>query len=121
MSVPLYAFDQAFEGRISTRVALKWEREGVAMLVREKRGCNKGQIRRAVMRRRPGDPHVTKLRDHMGQAYSYRHELDDGHRPWALRPLGHRIRHDQSCEFDLAPAETRPIFLRVVLDCLVAG
>jgi hypothetical protein len=57
----------------------------------------------------------------MGHAYSYRHELDDGHRPWSLRPLGHRIRHDQSLEYNLAPTETRPIFLRVLLDCLAGA
>ena len=90
MSFFLYAFDQSFEGRISTRTALKWESDGVVQLVREKRGRNKGKIRRAVLRRRPGDPHVTEQRDHMGQAYSYRHELDDGHRAWSLRPMGHR-------------------------------
>jgi hypothetical protein len=31
---------------------------------------------------------VTKLRDHKGQSYSHRRELDDGHRAWSLRPLG---------------------------------
>jgi hypothetical protein len=118
MSVLLYAFDHSFEGRIPVPTALKWESEGIVQLVREKRGRNKGKVRRAVMRRRPGDPHVTTLRDHIGQAYSYRHDLEDGHRPWALRPLGHRIRNDESCEYDLAPPETRPIFLRVVLDCM---
>jgi len=118
MPVPLYAYDQSFEGHISAHVALKWDRDGVAMLVREKRGRSKGKIRRAVMRRRPGEPHATKLRDHVGQAYSYRQNLDDGHRPWALRPLGHRIRHDQSFEYNLAPTETRPIYLRVLLDCM---
>ena len=121
MSVLLYAFDQSFEGRIAARTALKWESDGVVQLVREKRGRNKGKIRRAVMRRRPGDPHVTKLRDHMGQAYSYRHELDDGHRAWSLRPLGHRIKNDQSCELNLAPRSTRPIFLRVLMDCFVGA
>jgi len=45
MSVLLYAFDQSFEGRISTHTALKWESDGVVQLVREKRGRNKGKIR----------------------------------------------------------------------------
>ena len=125
MSVPLYAFDQAFEGHISTHIGLKWDRDGLAMLIREKRGRGKGEIRRAVMRRRPGGPHVTKLRAHMGQAYSYRHELDDGPRPWALRPLVStakrmsmiRMREtDRSLppliwrHFELAPARTRASF-----------
>ena len=116
MTVPLYSYDHAFQGYIPSRIALQMEADGLAQLVREKRG--KRKIRRAVLRRRPGDPHATSLRDHIGQAYSYRQDLADGHRPWALRPLGHRIRHDQSCEYNLAPSETRPIFLRVLLDCM---
>jgi hypothetical protein len=52
-------------------------------LVRHK----KGSINRAVMHRRPGDPKPSTLRDHMGKAYSWKQPLDDGHQPWALRPL----------------------------------
>ena len=121
MTIPLYRFDNTLEGRIPVRLALKMEVDGTAQLVRQGRGVNGGKIRRAVMRRRPGDPHVTTLRDHIGQAYSYRQELSDGHQPWALRPLGHRIRHDQSCEYNLASPETRPIFLRVLLDCMAGA
>ncbi len=115
MTVPLYSYEQEFQGYIPERYALKLEREGMAALVRHK----KGYINRAVLHRRPGDPKPGVLRDYMGQAYSYRHELDDGHRPWALRPLGHRNKRDQSFEYNLAPAEVRPIFLRVLLDCVV--
>jgi len=89
--------------------------------VRQKGGVRKGAIRRVRLCRRPGDPKPTTLRDHMGKAYSWKQPLDDGHQPWALRPLGHRIRRDQSCEYSLAPAAARPIFLRVVLDCLVSA
>jgi len=117
MTVPLYSYEHEFQGYIPERYALKLERDGIAKIVRHK----KGSINRVLLHRRPGNPHATKLRDHMGRAYSYRHELDDGHRPWALRPLGHRIRHDQSCEYNLAPPETRPIFLRVVLDCMAGA
>ena len=60
------------------------------------------------------------MRDHMGKAYSWKQPLDDGHQPWALRPLvGHVARNDQSHECHLAPASLRPIFIRVLLDCLV--
>jgi hypothetical protein len=62
----------------------------------------------------------TTLRDHMGKAYSWEQPLDDGHQPWALRPLvGHVARNDQSHEYHLAPRSLRPIFTRVLLDCLV--
>ncbi len=115
MTVPLYSYEREFQGYIPERYALKLERDGIANLVRHK----KGSINRAVLHRRPGDPKPTVLRDYQGQAYSYRHELDDGHRPWSLRPLGQRIKLDQSAEYNLAPAETRPIFLRILLDCMV--
>ena len=73
MTIPLYASDLSFEGYIPTRLALRMEQDGLAQLVRQRGGVRKGKIRRAVMCRRPGDPKATKLRDHMGQAYSYRH------------------------------------------------
>lgn len=120
MTVPLFSYEHEFQGYIPERYALKLERAGVAQLVRQKRGVHKGSIRRAVLHRRPGDPKPTAVRDYMGQNYSYQHELDDGHRPWALRPLGHRTRRDQSHEYNLAPRSTRPIFMRVLLDCLAA-
>ena len=55
----------------------------------------------------------------MGRGYSCKHYLDDGHRPWALKPLAGRIyRGDQCVEYHLAPASMRPIFLRVLLECM---
>ena len=119
MTVPLYSYENEFQGYIPERYALKLEREGVALLVRQKGGVRKGAIRRARLYRRPGDPKPSTLRDHMGKAYSWKQPLDDGHQPWALRPLvGHVARNDQSHECHLAPASLRPIFIRVLLDCL---
>ncbi len=120
MTVPLYSYEQEFQGYIPERYALKLESNGVAQLVRQKGGVHKGAIRRVVMHRRPGDPKPTTLRDHMGRAYSWEQPLDDGHQPWALRPLvGHVARNDQNHEYHLAPANLRPIFIGVLLDCLV--
>jgi len=120
MTVPLYSHEQEFQGYIPERYALKLEAHGVAKLVRQKGGVRKGVIRRAVMHRRPGDPDPSTVRDYMGKGYSYKHHLEDGHRPWALKPLGGRVsRDDQNVELHLAPDCTRPIFLRVLLDCLV--
>lgn len=87
MTVPLYSYEQEFQGYIPERYALKLEANGVAQLVRQKGGLHKGAIRRVVMHRRPGDPKPTTLRDHLGKAYSWEQPLDDGHQPWALRPL----------------------------------
>jgi len=56
----------------------------------------------------------------MGKAYLWKQPLDDGHQPWALRPLvGHVARNDQSHDCHLASGSLQPIFIRVLLDCLV--
>jgi hypothetical protein len=115
MTIPLYSYDLLFLGLAPERRVLKLERDGLAKIVRHK----KGRIARAVMHKRPGDPEPTTVRDYLGKGYSFKHHLDDGHRPWALKPLtGHVSRQDQSMELHLAPARLRPIFLRVLLDCL---
>lgn len=118
MTIPLYSYDQSFQGFVPERRVLQLEREGLAQVVRHK----KGKIARAIMRRRSCEPKPTTIRDHMGKAYSFRHRLDDGHTPWALKPLaGHVCRRDQSIEYHLAPESLRPIFIRVLLDCLVSN
>ena len=118
MAVPLYSYDLAYRGVIPERRILKLERDGLAKVVRKRTGG----IVRAIMYKRPGEPEPTTVRDYMGTGYSFKHHLEDGHRPWALRPLtGHINRGDQSVEFHLAPACVRPIFMRVLLDCLVEG
>ena len=115
MTVPLYSYDREFLGHVPERYALKLESNGDAQLVRHK----KGSINRAILHRRPGEPKPTTLRDYVGKAYSWEQPLDDGHQPWALRPLaGHVSRGDASHEYHLAPASLRPIFIRVLLDCL---
>ena len=115
MTVPLYSYDLAFLGDVPERYVLRLERDGLAKIIRKRTGS----IARAVNYRRPGDPAPTTVREYMGTGYSCRHFLDDGHRPWALKPLAGRIyRGDQSVEFHLAPASMRPIFLRVLLDCI---
>jgi len=119
MTVPLYSYENEFQGYIPERYALKLEREGVALLVRQKGGVRKGAIRRIRLYRRPGDPKPTALRDYVGKAYSWEPPLDDGHQSWALCPLvGHVARNDHSHEYHLAPPSLRPIFIRVLLDCM---
>ena len=116
MTVPLYAYDLTFMGLAPERRILKLESNGLAKVVRHK----KGKISRAVMHKRPGDPDVLSVRDYMGKAYSFHQDLDDGHRPWAMKPLaGYASRQDQNIEYHLAPARLRPIFLRVLLDCII--
>lgn len=115
MTVPLYSYDSAFLGLVRERSILILERDGLAKIVRHK----KGRIARAVMYKRPGDPIPTTVRDYMGKGYSFRQDLDDGHRPWALKPLtGYVSRRDASPDYHLAPESMRPIFIRVLLDCM---
>ena len=91
MAVPLYSYDLAYRGVIPERRILKLERDGLAKVVRKRTGG----IVRAIMYKRPGEPEPTTVRDYVGTGYSFKHHLEDGHRPWALRPLtGHINRGD---------------------------
>ena len=73
-----------------------------------------GQPVRAFLHRMPGEPKPSTLRDYMGTKYSFQQHLVDGHRCYRLRSLGDDLRAERS----LAPEAVRPIFLRVLLDCL---
>jgi hypothetical protein len=64
----------------------------------------------------PGEPRPSFLEDYRGTSYSFRQLLAEGHRCHRLRALGDKPRAD---EYYLAPEEVRPIFLAVLLDCLV--
>jgi hypothetical protein len=83
---------------------------GRAKVVRHR----KGHVDRAVLLRGTGEPHGTNVRDYVGQAYSFHQPLSDGHRPWKLRPL-----QGGRSDVNLASVTVRPIFIRVLLDCLV--
>jgi hypothetical protein len=76
-----------------------------------------GRIKRATLHRMADEPKPSTLRDYMGTKYSFREHLVNGHRCYRLRGLGDNPR----AEHDLAPEEVRPIFLRVVTDCLSNG
>ena len=111
MPIPLYSHDFAVLDFIIVKRALRLEYAGLAKLVR-----HKGHINRAILHRRPGDPHPTTIRQYMGTGYSFEQPLSDGHHCWKLRPL-----QGGRAESLLAPPELRPIFLRVVLDCLTTA
>jgi hypothetical protein len=65
MSIPLYTFDFALIDFIGRRHALRLERDGIAKVVRHK----KGTINRVVLRRRACDPRrPTTVRDYQGKA-----------------------------------------------------
>ena len=74
-----------------------------------------GRIKRVTLRHMPGEWKPSLLSDYQGTKYSFRQYLSDGHQCYRLRALGDD-RNDE--DYFLAPAEARPIFLRVLLDCL---
>jgi len=75
-----------------------------------------GRISRVNLHQRPGESRPSFLSDYVGTKYSFRQHLADGHYCFRLRPLGDDPREER----DLAPDEVRPIFMRVVLDCMAA-
>lgn len=107
--IPFYSYDGSYLDHISPKRAQRLEDLGRAKVVRHK----KGHVNRVILLRGKGDAHVTALRDYQGQAYSFEQPLTDGHRPWRLRPL--QGGDSDTC---LAPECVRPIFMRVLLDCL---
>lgn len=107
--IPLYRYDNALVDYITEKRAKRLDEMGRAKIVRHR----KGAINRVILLRGMDDPHATAIRDYRGQAYSFEQPLDDGHHCWKLRPL-----QGGRSEVNLAPESLRPIFIRVLLDCL---
>ena len=107
--IPFYSYDGSYLDHITVKRAARLENNGLAKVVRHR----KGHINRVILLRGKDDPHPTTPGDYLGKQYSFRQHLKDGQRPWKLRPL-----QGGKSETDLAPEELRPIFIRVLLDCL---
>jgi hypothetical protein len=75
-----------------------------------------GRVRRLTLLRMAGEWQPSFLSDYNGTQYSFRQHLADGHRCHRLAALGDN-RNDEG--YYLAPDEVRPVFLAVILDCLV--
>ena len=106
--MPFYSYDGSYIDHITLKRAERLEACGRVKVVRHK----KGHVNRAITLRGKDEPRPTALRDYVGQAYSHRQQLDDGHRAWKLRPL-----QGGRSETNLAPEDLRSIFVRVLLDC----
>ena len=106
--VPFYSYDNSLLDHITLKRAERLEAAGRAKVVRHK----KGHVSRVILLRGNSEPKATALRDYVGQAYSHRQQLSDGHKTWKLRPL-----QGGGSETNLAPESLRPIFVRVLLDC----
>ncbi|MGE5646147.1 MAG: hypothetical protein ACM336_10185 [Acidobacteriota bacterium] len=110
--IPFYSYNGAYIDHIAIKRAERLEQMGRAKVVRHR----KGHVNRVVLLRGKDDPKPTNLRDYQGKVYSFEQPLDDGHHAWKLRPL-----QGGRSEVNLAPVSVRPIFIRVLLDCLVGS
>lgn len=102
--VPVYAYDGALVEYASEQKIARLDSRGLVRVIRHP----KGRINRAVYRKRPTDPRAIKLSDYKGTKYVFIEKVGDGHFCYHLKRLG---RGD----------ELRPIFLRVLTDCLAEG
>lgn len=113
--VPLYSASNELVSFISHKRATQLEREGRTRVVRARDHKAKdgtvirGEIKCVYFYRRPDEPKAPVLSQYIGQKYSEQEtlpHLSRGQRPWRFKRLGRGN-------------ELRPIFLRVVTDCLV--
>ncbi len=102
--IPLYAADGELCDWISEQRMARLDKLGLIQIVRHK----KGKVSRCILHRRSGDPKPMQPSNYLGTRYSYQEHLDNGCIAWALRRLG-------------KGDELRPVFLRVVTDCMVAS
>jgi hypothetical protein len=111
-TIPVYSCDGVLRDRISVeRLAVLQSLGRIARVVTHR----KGYINRAFLLPMPGEPKSSTLRDYVGTKYSFRQRLAGGHVAYRLRSLGDSAFASES---NLAPDEVRPIFLRVILDCM---
>ena len=112
-NIAVYNCDGALVQWIDAKRAARLIASGsVARAIRRR---HPDRIVRVTLRQRPGESRPSLLSDYVGTKYSFRQHLNDGHSCFRLRSLGDNPRE----ECDLAPDEVRPIFTRVVRDCLV--
>jgi hypothetical protein len=107
-SIPVYNADGSLFSCASEQRLARLQSAGlIDRLVRSR----KGQVRRAILFIRPGEPKPMSARSMAGTRYSYEERLEHG-RAWDLKHLGGN-RDGKT----YAPAETRTASLQVVADC----
>ena len=111
-TIPLYSYEGALLQFITPERVKRLEALGRVRAVVRRRT---GQIARVMLHRLPGDPRPCRPEDYIGTCYSFRQQFSDGHRCYRLRALGDNRNAD---EHNLAPEEVRPIFLRVLQECM---
>ena len=110
-SIPVYQADGSLYACVSEQRLARLQSAGlVARVVRSR----KGQVKRAILFLRPGEPKPLSASSVMGTRYSFKELLEHGPPAWELKHL------DGSRDGKTyAPPETRAAFLQVVADCLV--
>jgi hypothetical protein len=101
--IPLYSADLELKDWISPQRMNRLVALDLVSVVRSR----KGTVKRVIQRRRASDGRPFQPADYLGTRYSHQEHLDNGYITWALKRLG-------------KGDELRPVFLRVVSDCLVA-
>jgi hypothetical protein len=110
--IPLFSCDGVRVDYITlARLAVLQELGRIARVVAHKKGI----IGRAYLTRLHSEPRPTTIGSYAGTRNGFRQRLSDGHVAYRLRALGD---HPFGPESNLAPDCTRPIFLRVLLDCM---
>jgi hypothetical protein len=107
-AIPVYLADGGLYACVTEqRLAMLQTAGLVARVVRSR----KGQIQRAILLLRPGDPRPISAGSVAGTRYSFKESLKHG-RAWELKHLD-----GSSSEKNYAPSETRAEFFKVVTDC----
>ena len=106
--IPVYNADGSLYAWASSQRFARLQAAGLVARVVRKRN---GQITRATLFLRPGEPKPMSARSVMGTTYSFKESLDHGP-AWELKHL------DGSREGkNYAPPEMRGVFLQVIADC----
>lgn len=109
-SIPTYRSDGSLYACVSEQRLANLQSAGlVARVVRSR----KGQIVRAILFLRPGEPKPMPAGSVIGTRYSFKERLDHG-LAWELKHLDGSRRGK-----NYAPPETRAAFFQVVGDCTV--
>lgn len=106
--IQTFKTDGSFEQWRSLDSALRLEKNGNAVLVRNRKG-----LVVSIHLTQAGAGHPLRRDGLASTKYSYRERLSDGHSCHDLKRLS-GARHG----VNYAPKEVRPIFLQVLIDCL---
>ena len=107
--IPVYCADHSLYAHVNEQRLARLQSAGmIDRLVRSR----KGDVKRAILFMRVGEPKPTPASSVAGTKYSFKERLEHG-RAWDLKHLG----ADRDGK-TYAPPEIRSAFLQVVADCM---